>query len=72
MRSIHLLDVWGGANASHKCTGYIGPWRQHFDDELRLRQNHRKNQGLGLLFVSILWPRSSQTRISYMTTKAIL
>ena len=23
---------------------------QHFDDELRLRQNHRKNQEVGLLY----------------------
>jgi hypothetical protein len=31
-------------------------WRQHFDDELRLRQNHRQNQEIGLLYiVSILW-----------------
>jgi hypothetical protein len=22
----------------------LGPWRQHFDDELRLRQNHRKTK----------------------------
>ena len=28
-------------------------WRQYFDDELRLRQNHRKNQEVNLLFVSI-------------------
>ena len=21
---------------------WLGPWRQHFDDELRLRQNHSK------------------------------
>ena len=24
-----------------------GPWRHHFDDELRSRQNHRKNQEVG-------------------------
>jgi hypothetical protein len=30
----------------------IGPWRRHFDDKLRLCQNHRKNQEVGL--VSIL------------------
>jgi hypothetical protein len=29
-------------NASH--------WRQHFDDELRLRQNHRKKQEVDLLY----------------------
>jgi uncharacterized membrane protein YccC len=29
-------------------------YRQHFNDELRLRQNHRKNQEVDLLFVSIL------------------
>jgi hypothetical protein len=28
----------------------IGPWRQHFDDELRLRQNHWKKQEVGLLY----------------------
>jgi hypothetical protein len=31
----------------------LGPWRQHFDDELRLTpkslENHRKNQEVGLL-----------------------
>jgi hypothetical protein len=25
-------------------------WRQHFDDELRLRQNHRQNQEIGHLY----------------------
>ena len=25
----------------------IRPWRQHFDDELRLRQNHRKTKKSG-------------------------
>jgi hypothetical protein len=29
-------------------------WRQHFDDELRLSQNHRKNQEIDPLFVFIL------------------
>jgi hypothetical protein len=28
---------------------WLGPWRQHFDDELRLCQNHRKNQEVRLL-----------------------
>jgi hypothetical protein len=28
----------------------IGPWRQHFYDKLRLRQNDRKNQEVGLLY----------------------
>ena len=37
--------------------GVVGPWRQHFDDELLLRQNHRKNQEVDLLFVSILCAR---------------
>ena len=29
---------------------WLGPWRQHFDDELRLLQNHRKNQEVGHLY----------------------
>ena len=37
---------------------WLGPWRQHFDDELRLLQNHRKTQEVGFCIVSILWPKS--------------
>ena len=33
---------------------WLGPWRQHFDDELRLRQNHRKTNKSGFCIVSIL------------------
>jgi hypothetical protein len=46
MRGITLLDVChfeyfqGGECFSN--THWLGPWRQHFDDELRLRQNHWK------------------------------
>jgi hypothetical protein len=29
---------------------WLGPWRQHFDEELRLRQNHWKNQEVWLLY----------------------
>ena len=58
LRGIHALDgrhfeYYQEVNASHKRT-WLG-WRQHFDDELRLRQNHRKNEEFDLLFVSILW-----------------
>jgi hypothetical protein len=44
MRGITLLDVrhfqyfQGGECLSN--AHWLGPWRQHFDDELRLCQNH--------------------------------
>ena len=46
------------------CTGIalgtrLATWRQHFDDELQLRQNHRKNQEVRPLLVSILCPYSA-------------
>jgi hypothetical protein len=44
MRGIHPLDV-------HRFECYQGA------GELQLRQSHRKNQEVNLLFVSILWPR---------------
>jgi hypothetical protein len=31
----------------------LATWLQHFDDELRLRQNHRKNQEVRPLAVSL-------------------
>ena len=46
MRGIAPLDVrhfeyfQGGECLSN--AHWLGPWRQHFDDELRLRQNHWK------------------------------
>ena len=45
MRGITPLDIrhfeyFQGVNASQTRALAISPWRQHFDDELRLRQNH--------------------------------
>jgi hypothetical protein len=36
----HFEYFQGGACLSN--AHWLGPWRQHFDDELRLRQNHWK------------------------------
>jgi hypothetical protein len=58
MKGITPLDVrhfeyfQGGECLSN--AHWLGPWRQHFDDELRLYtpkslENHRKNQEVGLL-----------------------
>jgi hypothetical protein len=58
VRGITPLDVrhfeyfQGGECLSN--AHWLGP-SHHFDDELRLRQNHRKNQEVGLLIVSILY-----------------
>ena len=39
----------------------LATWRQHFDDKLQLRQNHRKNQEVRPLLVSILCPYSANS-----------
>jgi hypothetical protein len=44
----HFEHYQGGECLSN--AHWLGPWGQHFDDELRLRQNHRKNQEVGLLY----------------------
>jgi hypothetical protein len=64
MRGIHPLDV-------HHFEYWLGPWRQNFDDELRLRQNHRKNQEVDLLFVSILWRSFVYLGQSYLNAFSI-
>jgi hypothetical protein len=49
MRGISPLDIrdfeychWGECLSN---AHWLGPWRQHFDDESRLRQNHWKITG---------------------------
>ena len=41
----------------------IRPWRQHFDGELRLRQNHRKTKKSGICIVSILCQNFDVSRV---------
>jgi hypothetical protein len=61
MRSIHPLDIrhfeyyqGQGVNASDK-RHWLGPWRQHFDDELRYAKITGKTKKSGFCVVSILW-----------------
>jgi hypothetical protein len=37
-----ILNIIGGEGEYLPNAHWLGPWRQHFDDELRLRQNHWK------------------------------
>jgi hypothetical protein len=65
MRGITPLDVcqfeyFQGGGECFSNAHWLGPWRQHFDDELRLRQNHwkiiGKNKKLGFCVVhSVPW-----------------
>ena len=41
----------------------IRPWCQHFDGELRLRQNHRKTKKSGFCMVSILCQNFDVSRV---------